>query len=81
MWKEMTGQDAAPSTLPNRYNRIKANLMVLGPGEHAILLSAVNEIEKVQRSEKWGRVSTLMHSRGGGRYPAEYLQKQFSAVN
>ena len=33
MWRETTGQDAAPSTLPNRYNRIKANLTVLQDGE------------------------------------------------
>ena len=37
MWKETTGQDAAPSTLPNRYNRIKANLMALQDGEVSVL--------------------------------------------
>ena len=33
MWKEMTGQGVAPSTLPNRYNRVKANLTVLQDSE------------------------------------------------
>lgn len=38
MWKEMTGQGVAPSTLPNRYNRVKANLTVLQDGEVSPLL-------------------------------------------
>lgn len=33
MWLEMTGQDPAPSTLPNRYNRLKNNLTHLGKGD------------------------------------------------
>lgn len=32
-WKAMTGQDTASSTLPNRYNRLKANLMELKEGD------------------------------------------------
>ena len=80
MWLEETGQEAAPSTLPNRYNRIKANLMVLGQGEHAVLMAAIAEVEKAQKAEKWGRVSAVMASRGAGKYPAEYLSKQFSAM-
>lgn len=32
-WKELTGQMPALSTLPNRYNRIKTNLMRLKPGD------------------------------------------------
>ena len=37
MWKVMTGQETASSTLPNRYNRLKANLMVLKEGDVSAL--------------------------------------------
>lgn len=33
LWKEMTGQDTAISTLPSRYTRVKANLMRLEEGD------------------------------------------------
>ena len=33
LWKEITGQDTANSTLPNRYLRVKANLMRLEEGD------------------------------------------------
>lgn len=33
LWKDMTGQDTANSTLPNRYLRVKANLMRLEEGD------------------------------------------------
>lgn len=33
LWKEITGQDTATSTLPNRYIRVKANLMRLEEGD------------------------------------------------
>ncbi len=45
-----------------------------------ILLQSVTEVEKSQRAEKWARVSAVMHTRGGGKYTAEYLQKQFTAL-
>jgi len=32
-WKTMTGQETAASTLPNRYNRLKVNLMALEEGD------------------------------------------------
>lgn len=32
-WKAMTGQETAASTLPNRYNRLKVNLMALEEGD------------------------------------------------
>lgn len=38
-WKTMTNQETASSTLPNRYNRLKANLMELKEGDvspHAV---------------------------------------------
>ena len=37
MWKVMTSQETASSTLPNRYNRLKANLMVLKDGDVSVL--------------------------------------------
>ena len=33
MWKEKTGQDTGNSTLPNRYNRVKANMTQLKEGD------------------------------------------------
>lgn len=33
LWKDITGQDTANSTLPNRYLRVKANLMRLEEGD------------------------------------------------
>lgn len=33
LWKNITGQDTAASTLPNRYTRVKANLMRLEDGD------------------------------------------------
>lgn len=33
MWKDKTGQDTAPSTLPNRYKRLKDNMVRSKEGE------------------------------------------------
>ena len=33
MWKDLTSQEAAYSTLPNRYNRLKANWLSLNEGD------------------------------------------------
>jgi len=37
-WKAMTGQETASSTLPNRYNRLKVNLMALEEGDVSITI-------------------------------------------
>jgi hypothetical protein len=37
-WKAMTGQDTASSTLPNRYNRLKVNLMALEEGDVSVTI-------------------------------------------
>lgn len=36
LWKDITGQDTAKSTLPVRYTRIKANLMRLEDGDVSV---------------------------------------------
>lgn len=38
LWKDITGQDTAASTLPNRYTRVKANLMRLEDGDVSLSL-------------------------------------------
>lgn len=38
LWKNITGQNTAASTLPNRYTRVKANLMRLEDGDVSLSL-------------------------------------------
>ncbi|KAG8526534.1 uncharacterized protein KY384_008734 [Bacidia gigantensis] len=44
MWKTETGEDSGNSTLPNRYNRIKCNMMRLKPGHDKTLLRTERNI-------------------------------------
>ncbi|KAL9134635.1 MAG: hypothetical protein Q9175_004175 [Cornicularia normoerica] len=79
-WKEATGQDTASSTLPNRYNRIKVNMMRMKEGDDQHLLLAKKEIEDAYASGFWANVATNMERRGAGRYPGTFLQKIFKEL-
>ena len=41
-WKAATGEDTAQSTLPNRYNRIKTNMMRLKDGDVCLILPTLS---------------------------------------
>lgn len=40
-WKELTGSDTAPSTLPTRYSRLKASMMIMEDGDVSCSPSAI----------------------------------------
>lgn len=47
LWKDITGQDTAKSTLPVRYMRIKANLMRLEDGDVRVLLVHISWLSPI----------------------------------
>ncbi|KAM0794948.1 hypothetical protein BDR22DRAFT_635103 [Usnea florida] len=80
-WKEVTGLDTAPSTLPNRYNRIKVNMMRMDEADHQHLLIAKKEIEDAFATSLWANVAASMERRGAGKYPTAFLQKTFKELD
>ncbi|KAF6220496.1 hypothetical protein HO133_002929 [Letharia lupina] len=79
-WKEATGQDTASSTLPNRYNRIKVNMMRMKEGDDQHLLLAKKEIEDAYNTGFWANVAANMERRGADKYPSAFLQKTFKEL-
>lgn len=47
LWKDITGQDTAKSTLPVRYIRIKANLMRLEDGDVSVFLVHISWLSRI----------------------------------
>ncbi len=52
------------STLPNRYNRLKANLASFKEEDEPKLLAAKAEVEKANELEFWGKVGAAMEVAG-----------------
>ncbi|MCJ1230882.1 hypothetical protein MMC12_007556 [Toensbergia leucococca] len=76
-WEEETGHKTAGSTLPNRYARIKSNMMRLKEGEFAILLAAKKEVERDFETRKWTEIATEMEEKGTEKYPTSFLIKTY----
>ncbi|KAI9786296.1 MAG: hypothetical protein M1835_003102 [Candelina submexicana] len=79
-WKEMTGEDTGNSTLPNRYNRLKANLATFKEEDESKLLTAKAEVEKTNELEFWGKVGVAMEAAGAEKYPIKALEKKFKEL-
>ncbi|KAI9696772.1 MAG: hypothetical protein M1836_005134 [Candelina mexicana] len=79
-WKEMTGEDTGNSTLPNRYNRLKANLASFKEEDEPKLLTAKAEVEKANELEFWGKVGVAMEAAGADKYPIKALEKKFKEL-
>ncbi|KAL8643664.1 MAG: hypothetical protein Q9226_008204 [Calogaya cf. arnoldii] len=79
-WFEMTGQDTASSTLPNRYKRLQTIMMELQDGEKETLLAAKEAVEANWKNALWGLVASKMEEMGGRKYPADFLFKEFKKL-
>lgn len=67
-WEKITGDTVGKSTLPNRYNRLKANVSVISEEDCARLLAAKTAVEKKFETEKWTLIATAIQQQGGGEY-------------
>ncbi|KAF2136118.1 uncharacterized protein K452DRAFT_214369, partial [Aplosporella prunicola CBS 121167] len=63
-WRDLTGQETAKSTLPNRYSRLKANLSNLSDQDLQNLVDAKAEVELEFEQEMWGRIQQRMAEKG-----------------
>ncbi|KAL8903142.1 MAG: hypothetical protein Q9171_007502 [Xanthocarpia ochracea] len=79
-WLEMTGQDTASSTLPNRYKRLQVIMMELQDGEKETLLAAKEAVEANWKNTMWTAVSIKMADMGAGKYPPDFLCKEFKKM-
>ncbi|KAK7539425.1 uncharacterized protein J3D65DRAFT_675579 [Phyllosticta citribraziliensis] len=81
MWTEATGEVTAKSTLPNRYARIKANIMTLPEDEQRKLVEAIAWVEEDYEKTKWERISQRMQEQGvETKYAISILQKQYQKM-
>ena len=55
-------------------------MMHLQPGEDAILLTAMDEIERKYQNEKWALCATEMEAKGADKYPTAFIQKKFKEL-
>ncbi|QIX01029.1 hypothetical protein AMS68_006546 [Peltaster fructicola] len=63
-WLELTGEQVAKSSLPNRYQRLKDNFCVLSPEDLQCMLVAKQKIEKNFETEKWNNIAAEMLEQG-----------------
>ena len=76
MERERWLADTQKSTLPNRYNRIKINMLRLEDGDVVHLFAAKKEVEDTNAAAFWGNVAANMERRGSSKkYPTAFLQK------
>ena len=71
-WARLTGHTPGSSTLPNRYNRLKANLSSVDPADNEKLKQAVRTVDAAIEAEhkdaiakKWTRIAQQMQESGG----------------
>ena len=58
----------APSTLPNRYTRMKTNFAVINEEDKARLLLAKKEVEEAFEADKWDEIARTIEENGGDSY-------------
>lgn len=67
-YAEITGNDYGHSTLPNRYERLKANFITVREEDNIIIIYAKREIETEDESTKWARIAERVVEKNGGGY-------------
>ncbi|TKA81975.1 hypothetical protein B0A49_00470 [Cryomyces minteri] len=75
-WEAATGEKVGRSTLPNRYTRLKANVMVFPAEDNIKLLAAKKTVEETFEKEKWSMIANDIIRNGGGAHSVTILQKQ-----
>ncbi|CAO1600234.1 hypothetical protein XANCAGTX0491_003934 [Xanthoria calcicola] len=79
-WYEMTGQDTASSTLPNRYKRLQSIMMELEEGDDEVLVAAKEAVEANMKNTLWMLVAAKMEEMGTRKYPTDFLHKEFKKM-
>ncbi|KAL6719799.1 hypothetical protein ACLMJK_001720 [Lecanora helva] len=75
-YEEMIGSATGDSTLPNRYERIKANITPLKGGDAIRLLQAKRKAD----GKFWGTVADEVKELGGQEYKTFFLQKKYKQL-
>ncbi|MCJ1466260.1 hypothetical protein MMC07_004879 [Pseudocyphellaria aurata] len=75
-WTEKNRQETGGSTLPNRYKRIKIQMMRLKEGDAEHLLAAAAEVEAEFKASKFALMAAKIEAAGGETYSPMFLQKQ-----
>ncbi|KAF2161097.1 hypothetical protein M409DRAFT_59367 [Zasmidium cellare ATCC 36951] len=76
----LTGEKTAPSTLPNRYNRLKSALTHLRPQDNPLLLLAKRQVETSFEAQKWELVAAVVREKGGDVYAGNVLQRKYKKL-
>ncbi|KXT08971.1 hypothetical protein AC579_4030 [Pseudocercospora musae] len=79
-WTALTGEKTAPSTLPNRYARIKSNLTIIEEGDNERLLQAKRQVEDTFDATKWELIANIVEEKGGQRYLGLVLKRQYKKL-
>ncbi|KAI9878878.1 MAG: hypothetical protein M1830_010234 [Pleopsidium flavum] len=95
-WTKSTGESPGASTLPNRYNRLKANFIEFSQEDvssyfmiHGVelkswqeqrLLAAKTEVEAKFAVEKWTKIADAMEASGSRKYSTIFIQKKLKEV-
>lgn len=69
----LDGSQHGTSTLPNRYERLKANFVLVRDEDNALIVEVKREVEEKFAEEKWGLIAEAVESRGGGGYDVSSL--------
>ncbi|KAI9841978.1 MAG: hypothetical protein M1837_007544 [Sclerophora amabilis] len=81
-WKDITGEDVGNSTLPNRFERLRANFSKVTPADEPIFLKVKQMVDAKYDLEKWARIAEILESEYGlTKYPAKSLEKAFKDIS
>ncbi|KAK4554041.1 hypothetical protein LTR86_008882 [Recurvomyces mirabilis] len=80
-WVKITKQNKlGPSTLPNRYARLKANFVVIKEDDNGRLVAAKQAVEKELEGKKWGFIAKRVVKLGGEEYDGEALRQRYKKL-
>ncbi|KAK3669787.1 hypothetical protein LTR78_010360 [Recurvomyces mirabilis] len=80
-WVKITKQGKlGPSTLPNRYARLKVNFVVIKEDDNGRLVAAKQAVEKELEGKKWGLIAKRVVKLGGEEYDGEALRQRYKKL-
>lgn len=79
-WAQMTGTQPAASTLPNRYVRLKANMVEFTSEEDEWIKEAKTEVEAAFEAGIWNQIAEAVVGKGGAKFSGLAVKKRFGEL-
>lgn len=73
----LDGSQHGTSTLPNRYERLKTNFVLVRAEDNALIVEVKRDVEDKFAVEKWGLIAEAVEGRGGGAYDVSFFAMLF----